>query len=195
MYADESGGVLAENNFDQRAADAAESPSNSWVTGSALLDTNPATITDGTIYPYVKSLAAYRCPTDPGQVFGSSIPRLRSYSLSCYMGGPESDEQAYGAVPVHRTSQIPKPSTTLTFLEEEDSSIEEGHFDYSATVNDWINLPSWGHQNGDTLAFADGHLEYWKWQSAPRTSTDYYSGGDNIAALPGTSSACRGTVP
>jgi hypothetical protein len=24
---------------------------------------------------------------------------------------------------------------------------------------------------------------YWKWQSAPRTSTDYYNGGDNVAAL------------
>lgn len=184
MYADESGQVLAENYFDhQRAANEAESTTNSWVTGSAPLDSNPATITDGTIYPYVKSIIVYRCPTDPGLVSGTSLPRLRSYSLSCYMGGPDSDQQAYGMVPVHRTSQITKPSTTLTFLEEDDTSIDDGHFAYSAAVNEWVNLPSWNHQNGDTLAFADGHLEYWKWQSAPRTSTDYYNGGDNVAAL------------
>jgi prepilin-type processing-associated H-X9-DG protein len=42
-------------------------------------------------------------------------------------------------------------------------------FAYPTTVNKWLNFPSWRHQNGDTLAFADGHSEYWKWRSAPQT--------------------------
>src|SRR5215831_14837318 len=58
MYADESGQALAENYFDQRTPTEAESPTNSWVTGSARLDSNPATVLDGTIYPYVKNLSA-----------------------------------------------------------------------------------------------------------------------------------------
>jgi prepilin-type N-terminal cleavage/methylation domain-containing protein len=174
MYADENNGMLASNDWDFNPA--VESPSNSWVTGNAGLDTDPATITSGSIYPYVKNIQAYKCPADYGTVLGMTVPTLRSYSLSCYMGGPQGDTDDYGLKPVHQTSQIHKPSTTLTFLEEDISTIDDGHFLYSATVNQWFNVPAWRHQHGDTLAFADGHVEYWKWRSAlpmpNSTSTD-----------------------
>jgi prepilin-type processing-associated H-X9-DG protein len=35
-----------------------------------------------------------------------------------------------------------------------------------SATNLWLNVPAWRHQNGDTLAFADGHVEYWKWRGA-----------------------------
>jgi len=181
MYADESGGILASNDWDFRAAGAVESPSNSWVTGNAGLDTDPATITSGSIYPYVKNVQAYRCPADHSMILGMTVPTLRSYSLSCFMGGPQADTDNFGVKPVHQTSQIHKPSTTLTFLEEDISTIDDGHFLYSATVNQWYNVPAWRHQHGDTLAFADGHVEYWKWRSALPTST--YSPSTDPAAL------------
>jgi prepilin-type N-terminal cleavage/methylation domain-containing protein len=176
MYADESGGIFASNDWDYRAAGAVESPSNSWVTGNAGLDIDPTTITSGSIYPYVKNAQAYRCPADHSMVLGMTVPTLRSYSLSCFMGGPQADTDDFGVKPLHQTSQIHKPSTTLTFLEEDISTIDDGHFLYSATVNQWFNVPAWRHQHGDTLAFADGHVEYWKWRSAlptpNSTSTD-----------------------
>jgi prepilin-type N-terminal cleavage/methylation domain-containing protein len=181
MYADESGGILASNDWDFRAAGAVESPSNSWVTGNAGLDTDPATITSGSIYPYIKNVQAYRCPSDHSMILGMTVPTLRSYSLSCFMGGPQADTDNFGVKPVHQTSQIHKPSTTLTFLEEDISTIDDGHFLYSATVNQWYNVPAWRHQHGDTLAFADGHVEYWKWRSALPTST--YSPSTDPAAL------------
>ena len=171
MFADESGGILASNDWDFRGTGAVESPSNSWVTGNASLDTDPATITSGSIYLYVKSVPTYRCPTDRSLVLGTRTPTLRSYSLSCFMGGPPADTDNFGVKPVHQTSQIQKPSTTLTFLEEDISTIDDGHFLYSATINEWYNVPAWRHQHGDTLAFADGHVEYWKWRSALPTST------------------------
>jgi prepilin-type N-terminal cleavage/methylation domain-containing protein len=117
MYADENNGMLASNDWDFNPA--VESPSNSWVTGNAGLDTNSATITSGSIFPYVKNIQAYKCPADHGTVLGMTVPTLRSYSLSCYMGGPQGDTDDYGLKPVHQTSQIHKPSTTLTFLEED----------------------------------------------------------------------------
>jgi len=178
MYADESDGILALNDWDLRTGDALESPSNSWVTGNACLDSDPAMITNGTIYPYVKSLQVYRCPMDPGQVLDTSIPRLRSYSLSCYMGGPESDAKL-SIVSMHQTSQIHRPSSTLTFIEESDLTIDDGHFIYPSTNNysalNITDCPSWRHQNGDTLASADGHVEYWKWRSTIPFSTYYYN--------------------
>jgi prepilin-type N-terminal cleavage/methylation domain-containing protein/prepilin-type processing-associated H-X9-DG protein len=170
MYADEGGGVLASNDWDFRSPNVAESTSNSWVRGNAGLDTDPATITGGSIYPYVKSVQIYRCPTDLSMVLGTNAPTLRSYSLSSYMGGPAADTN-WGVMPVHQTSQILKPSTTLTFLEEDISTIDDGHFLYSATINNWLNVPAWRHQNGDTFAFADGHVEYWKWRSGLPTVT------------------------
>jgi prepilin-type N-terminal cleavage/methylation domain-containing protein len=180
MYADESGGILASNDWVFRGGGAVESPSNSWVTGNASLDTDPATITSGSIYPYVKDVQAYRCPMDHSLVLGTSTPALRSYSLSGFMGGPQEDIDDFGVKPVHQTSQIQKPSTALTFLDEDIATIDDGHFLYLATGNEWYNVPSWRHQNGDTLAFADGHTEYWKWRGALPVS---FSTATTAAAL------------
>jgi prepilin-type N-terminal cleavage/methylation domain-containing protein len=164
LYATDFSGNLASNDWAYNEFGVVESPSNSWVTGNADLDTNLATITSGSIYPYVKNVQVYRCPADRSTVLATTVPTLRSYSLSCYMAGPEEDASEYGVLPVYKSSQIPKTSTTLTFLEEDISTIDDGHFLYSATMSNWYNLPAWRHQNGDVLAFADGHVEYWKWR-------------------------------
>jgi prepilin-type N-terminal cleavage/methylation domain-containing protein len=184
MYADSSGGLLASNDWSYRSPSVVESPTNSWVTGNAAMDTNLSTITSGSIYPYVKSAQVYKCPVDSSQVFGESVPTLRSYSLSCYMGGPVEDAE-YDVTPLLRLSQIQKPSATLTFIEEDYSTIDDGHFLYSATITNWMNVPAWRHEHGDVLAFADGHLEYWKWQSALPIGTYPQTGGNltNPAAL------------
>ena len=175
MQADDNNGVLPLNDWDLRSAYAAESPSNSWVTGNAGLDTNTATITDGSIYPYVNNIQSYRCPADHSMVLGTSVPMLRNYSLSCYMGGPQADTDVYGINPSRQTCQIRNPSSSLTFIEEDADRIDDGHFLYSATTNSWFNIPTWAHQNGATLAFADGHGEYWKWLGNRPTAT-YFSG-------------------
>jgi len=176
MYADESGGRLALNGWSFRGSGVPESPTNSWVTGNASLDSDPATITSGTIYPDVKNIQSYRCPADVSTVLGTTVPVLRSYSLSCYLGGPSEDADQFGVNPVYRTSQILKPSTTFTFLEEDISTIDDGHFLFSTAVSKWFNLPSWRHDHGDTLAFADGHLEYWRWRSNLPSGTYFTTG-------------------
>jgi len=176
MFADANHGELALNDWYFRTANVPESPTNSWVLGNAGLDTDPATITSGSIYPYVKDMRVYRCPADRSRVLGASVLILRTYSLSCFMGGPPKDTADYGIKPLHQTSQIRNPSRLLTFLEEDDATIDDGHFLYSPTVNNWYNIPSWLHQNGVTLQFADGHGEYWRWRSARPTTTYFTSG-------------------
>jgi len=57
--------------------------------------------------------------------------------------------------------------------------LTDGHFLYSATINNWLNIPAWSHQNGTTFTFADGHGEYWKWQSA-RPTTTYFTTGSTL---------------
>lgn len=166
LYADEDNGILASNDWDFRSSDVAESPPGSWVVGNAALDTNETDITSGAIYPYIKILSCYRCMADRSQALGTGALTLRSYSLSCFMGGPPSDTDQFNIKPVHRLSQITNPSTSLTFLEEDISTIDDGHFLYSDSADVWYNLPAWRHANGDTLSFADGHEEYWKWRSS-----------------------------
>jgi prepilin-type N-terminal cleavage/methylation domain-containing protein/prepilin-type processing-associated H-X9-DG protein len=166
LYADEDHGILASNDWDFRSSSVAESPPGSWVVGNAGLDTNEADITSGTIFSYIKVMSCYRCSADQSTVLGTTTLTLRSYSLSCFMGGPPGDTQQYNIKPVHRLNQITAPATALTFLEEDISTIDDGHFLYSDTANIWYNLPAWRHANGSTLAFADGHQEYWKWRSA-----------------------------
>ena len=180
MYADESGGALALNGVDFTAAGVVESSSNSWVIGNAGLDTNTTTITDGSIYPYVKNIQCYRCPLDTSPVLGTTILILRTYSLSCFMGGPQADIAKFGVKPLYKISQIINPSRSLTFIDEDDSTIDDGHFLYTATGNEWMNVPAWRHQNGDTLVFADGHMEYWKWSGTLPTP---YSTASNPASL------------
>jgi prepilin-type N-terminal cleavage/methylation domain-containing protein len=170
MYADQAGGVMASNDWSYRSGSVVESPSNSWVTGNAALDTNLTTLTAGSIYPFVKNTQTYRCAADHSVVLGTDIPTLRSYSLSCYMGGPVEDD-LYDVTPLRKINQIQKSSAILTFIEEDISTIDDGHFLYSTAITNWLNTPAWRHQYGDVLAFADGHTEYWKWRSALPTST------------------------
>jgi prepilin-type N-terminal cleavage/methylation domain-containing protein len=176
LYADEDNGILASNDWDFRSGSVAESPAGSWVEGNAGLDTNQTDITSGTIYSDIKAIPCYRCPADQSFVLGTSSPTLRSYSLSCFMGGPPSDTENFNIKPVHRLSQIVKPATSLTFIEEDISTIDDGHFLYSDSMNAWFNLPAWRHANGDTLSFADGHEEYWKWRGSLLTDTSLGSG-------------------
>ncbi|HEY4953161.1 MAG TPA: prepilin-type N-terminal cleavage/methylation domain-containing protein [Verrucomicrobiae bacterium] len=178
MYSGDSGGILASNDWDFRSFNVAESPLNSWVTGNAGLDTNQATITSGSIYPYVKNIQSYKCPTDNTLISGTHVEKLRSYALSGYMGGPKADADNWGIQPLNRTSQIQNASTRLTFIDEDNSTIDDGHFLYSGTINNWFNYPAWRHRNGTTLAFADGHTEYWKWISALPTTTYFQDSSD-----------------
>jgi hypothetical protein len=92
------------------------------------------------------------------------------------MNGPAVGDAQWGVVPVSKTGQIRNSSATLTFLDEDISTIDDGHFLYSTTINNWLNVPSWRHDHGDTLAFADGHVEYWKWRSALPSDNYFISG-------------------
>lgn len=179
MYAGDAAEQMVSNDVDI-SGPVPRSTSNSWVTGNCVVDTNPVTITGGALFSYVKNLQTYRCPLDRGLVQGTSTATLRSYSLSCYLNGPVAADAQWGVTPLNKTSQIQNSSAILTFLDEDISTIDDGHFLYSTTINNWLNVPSWRHNHGDTLAFADGHVDYWKWRSELPAAT-YFTGGGALA--------------
>ena len=190
MYAGDSGGRLVMNDWEFAGPFVAASTSNSWVTGNCLVDSDPATLTSGKLYPYAKNTQVYRCPADRGTTFGTSQLKLRSFSLSCFLGGPKEDTDNWGVQVAGQMNQIRNASRTLTFLDEDDLTIDDGHFLYTTTAGNWYNVPSWRHQNGSVLAFADGHSEYWKWKSRRPTQTAFQSptledpaGSEDLARL------------
>ena len=150
------------------------SPPGCWITGNAFLDADPATITSGSIFRYVQSIKIYHCPVDRNLVVGTTTPRLRSVSLSGYMGG--EDYETNFLVQLMRTSAaIRHPSRSLTFLDEDPQSIDEGLFLYSSKVDEWLNIPARWHQNGVVWVFADEHAEFWQWKGPAPVSS--FNGG------------------
>lgn len=173
LYASEAGDRLPLN-FGGAVNGIHRSPPGSWVTGSAGWDADPATITRGTLYPYAQSLQLYRCPADRSRVYGTSTPRLRSVSLSIYMGG-EDAETNFLVYPIMNFTKIRHPAKSLTFLDEDEKGINDGIFLYASKVDEWLDTPARRHQNGLVLVFADNHSEYWKWKG-PRP-VSWFNGG------------------
>ena len=180
MYSGDFSGRMAINDVDTTDTTTPRSTTNSWVAGNAQYDLDPATITSGSIFVYVKNAAVYKCPADYGMISNTSLSRYRSFSLSCYMNGPMAADADFGVQPLRQMSQIQSPSKTLTFIDEDDKSIDDGHFLYSTNYSNWLNIPGWRHQNGTVLTFADHHTEYWKWKS-PQPTTTWFSDGSGLS--------------
>ena len=152
--------------------------SNSWVVGSPLVDVTTANIQRGTLYPYVKSTAPYRCQMDDSRVNRHpEVLRTRSYSMNAFLGGDEDLN------PATKAEEVTRPSSTFVFIEEHEMSRWESSFVVlpsikpgklvaaGAPVSTWLSTPSDRHKQGCNLSFADGHVAYWHWYS-PKSSTD-----------------------
>ena len=143
----------------------------SYVYGGA----DPAGITNGLLWPYIKSLSAYKCPVDnrvslPGNPFAGK-PILRSVSMNSYMAG-----LSYGVTPTFsittggtrnpntpvflKETEISRPASTWVILDEDPQSINDCMFLVDmGTGQGLIDLPSRLHGNGYGINFADGHVE------------------------------------
>lgn len=190
MYAANNRGALADNSSTLIC------PGTAWVTGNAQssgatgvycyggADTNG--IVRGNLWPYVKSLDAYRCGADkrvaPAGAPFAGQPIRRSYSMNSWM----ASGNAYGSSPnVHQMhfneSEIRFPSRTFVFIDEDFSSVNDGLFlvDMGSGPG-LVDAPGRQHDGGYTLGFADGHVEYRKlvdprsltWQITPIGKND-----------------------
>ncbi|MGC3958383.1 MAG: prepilin-type N-terminal cleavage/methylation domain-containing protein [Verrucomicrobiota bacterium] len=149
----------------------ARSLPGSWVLGNANVDTDQTNITAGTIYPYINSLRVYKCSEDKNTFTSNpGIGRYRCFSMSCYLNGPDPGSLS-GIKPLKKSVNLRKPTNTLVFIDEDDNTLDDGHFLYpyalsAARGDQWVNVPGFRHANGSVLSFADGHAEYWKWKSS-----------------------------
>ena len=136
---------------------------------------NTALLLDGKyaqLGPYAQSAGIFRCPSDrtTATLNGSSVPRVRSYSMNCHIGAMI---YCFSPPPIpigpQKFSELRNPSQQFVFIEEHPDSIgfvsfwvEEG-LGPNAKI---ASYPAGYHDRGANLSFADGHVEYHRWQDA-----------------------------
>lgn len=113
--------------------------------------------------PYLRKKEIYRCPSSREIIQGTEA--IRSYSMNPYMG-------AYGLSDwVHseryhkfeHVDDITRPDHFFVFADLNQKYI---CFPFMVVYMDkqyWHHPPSTVHNNGGTLGFADGHVEYKRW--------------------------------
>jgi prepilin-type N-terminal cleavage/methylation domain-containing protein len=174
-----------------------------WVTG--ILDYSPspqnwdinANIAKSPLWPYCgKQPGIWRCPADQStvKVNGQVLPRVRSMSMSIWVGGNQGTDGGWG--PAWRVytklSQMldPGPARTFVLLDEREDSINDGFWvlsmdgypDFASTKI--VDYPASYHNRAGGLSFADGHSEIRKWVD-PRTTPALNHNGEiplNVAS-------------
>lgn len=195
MYADDNKDTMPLNAWDH--GNPARSTSTSWVIGNANYDADPTNITGGTIFQYVKAIGVYHCTEDKKTIINTSTNRYRCFSMSCYLNGDAGSEAQFGFAHRTRLSNLHRPVSTMVFIDEDDKTIDDGHFLYpwsktSTGGTTWINFPGFRHNNGTVWSFADGHAEYHKWRTgynalSPANTPTFGPEQGDIVALEETS--------
>jgi prepilin-type N-terminal cleavage/methylation domain-containing protein len=186
--------VYADDNEDRLAGSISVRRVNqpgSWVLGNARQDRTTSNIMAGVMYDYAPAVAAYKCPADKSRILGGNpLPRTRSYTLNGWLNSSQNDQgvtsqnysfttDSFAEMP-HKMSHIMRPSPvgTFVFIDEQDTSIDDGlwNADYGDLIAPgvpvlkpgvnpmWLNLPTDRHNQGATVGFAEGHVEYHKWR-------------------------------
>jgi len=192
LYADDNNDRLAVNWGNDAGGKYPDAPS--WVSGFLTYEiyaydalafsdsTNALLLVPGgygSIGPYTKSPAIYKCPADKSwiRMGGQTHPRVRSVSMNEYMNERSGGADGYyagGDYIFRKMTDIvtPGPSQAFVFLDEHEDSIGGGKFEVGAGTiwpdTRWGQLPGSRHGSAGTFSFADGHAEIKKWLD-PRT--------------------------
>lgn len=139
-------------------------------------DANPETLKNVHLAEYVNNIDLWKCPADKSTaVFqGKQVPRLRSYSMNCYMVTGYTG----GYTQYQRLSDMvhPGPSGIWTIIDESPDTINDAWF--AVNMNGYdprnpnayeiVDLMASYHIGAISIAYADGHSEMHRWLD-PRT--------------------------
>lgn len=176
MYSDDAHDFLVPNVGDNRGVLYSSGGTNNtynWVTGDvsqAPDETNATLITETLLFPYVKNVRSYKCPSDPGNPPNSALGtgRVRSISMQNYMNAWSGNTDSNTYSWFNKNSQVHQPAQFYVFLDEKPSSINDGLYEVimsmpgSSSVQVEDN-PSQAHNNACGFGFADGHAEIHAW--------------------------------
>ena len=140
------------------------STSNSWISGSALWDPGSAGIKQGTLWRYTQNERIYRCPSDKSLwSYGATrAPRPWNIVLGIYMNGHWDGVNMFGSA---KFTDLRQPDRYFTFVDEEESLVTGGAFVLLlGQQSSWWTVPGFRDRGGGAnVAFADGHVQFHKW--------------------------------
>jgi len=184
LYADDNTDRLVPNGFVTTPAPTVKL----WVIGGEhfrpgyftnrdyLLDANYALFAD-----YLKATGVYKCPSDRDEPawLGTPYPKIRSYSLNCYVNfqTPENSTFTDSRVTFRKQSDLAGYGSSKYFTFIDGAPLNVCQPAFGLLESTWFyHRPSAEHNNGGTLAYADGHVEARRWRDA-ETIKEAKSGG------------------
>ena len=123
----------------------------------------------GLLYPYIQTIAVYKCPADLSRCpYGASSSFAkdsdRTYSANCYMGGLQRWNANYKLYKKQTDLHFPGPDGIWYFIEENPASVDDCYFAMDPDRPDlWYNSPAVLHGFSSMISYGDGHVQVHKW--------------------------------
>jgi prepilin-type N-terminal cleavage/methylation domain-containing protein/prepilin-type processing-associated H-X9-DG protein len=128
-----------------------ETWASDWASGGQLTrDDQIKGIQDGALWPFVREIKLYQCPT-------GYRGEMMTYAMMISSNGRSVD----GSPQFKLRLKYPDPAHRLVFIDEGLSSPDAYATKYLAPT--WWDQPVTRHGDGTNFAFADGHADYHKW--------------------------------
>ena len=136
----------------------------------AAMDLQYAAIQAGALWPYVKNLKIYHCPTG---VRGE----WRNYAIVDSMNGMSRTGTTTGSgsskrgvkegntvLWIKRKAEIIQPSAGSRLVFGDEGMCTDDSIATNYRTETWWDPGQVRHSKGNTYSFADGHCDYWKWK-------------------------------
>lgn len=163
MYKDENDGKLVGGETPGPGSNPA------WVVippdaTNASVEAKKKYIKQGLLWPYIKKVEAYRCPSDKRQNKPEFKYAYRTYSIAGGMNGV-NPAGGWEILPCIKYSDIKNPATKYVFLAECDPrGYNMGSWVMNPKSRQWVDaFGIWHSRNSSTLGWADGHVEMHRW--------------------------------
>ena len=143
---------------------------SSWVfepptRGDSSIEEEKEYIKQGLLWPFVKKIDVYRCPSDRRKNSPYHKYAYRSYSIT---GGLNGVDPAGGweVIPCLRYSDIKNPATKYVYIPECDPrGTNYGSWVIRPKSGRWVDpFGIWHRDNATTLGYTDGHVDMQRWR-------------------------------
>jgi len=168
MYADENNDKIVHSDTRTRSwVEPPQDESGREVTqvGSMTLDDRKRGIMNGALFPYIKSIDFYHCPSDDRKKNAEGTPAcaFRSYSITSGLNSSTAPDH----VPYRNRSDIKNAANALVFVEEAEKERGFNHESWAL----WVQKPVFYdplaifHGDSCTLGYADGHAQSYRFRT------------------------------
>jgi len=148
-----------------------------WVLGDAKRDQTDENLKKGALWPYVREVRLYKCPSDRSLVERRpDLPRFRSYALNAWFNYYDNVVSAATTHPstISQETEAKRPASIFGFICTNERSIDIAMFGPWSNGQDefrWCETPGERHAKAACLSYLDGHTESHRWLFTPKRNT------------------------